>query len=160
MHYQVREIVYSLPQAFATIVPRKRLIILGSSGALAYRPEILLDATDAEEVDNVATNHANITQMREVFADVKACLGARALSSTTILLITSYIIYFDTSQVWSAGYTIYELEKMRHGLYSGSPRALRPTFGPALMPWVIDIPFARYMRFILRNIDPARWHRT
>lgn len=145
----VREVVYSLPK-HCNDSAKKRLIILGSSAALAYRPEILLDATDAEEVDNIATNHANITQIREVFADVKACLGARALSSTTILLITTYIIYFDDSQVWTTGYTIYELEKMRHGLYSGSPRALTPTFGPALMPWVIDILRPVYALYLAR----------
>jgi hypothetical protein len=132
----VRELIYSLP-AHCNTAPRKRLIILGSSAAKAYRPAVLRAATDADEVDNLALDFSNITQIRELFADLRRCFGEEALRSTTFLFVTTYILFAENSR-WTTDYTVYESEKIRHGLYSGGPNALTPAFRPSLMPWAID----------------------
>jgi len=132
----VRELIYSLP-GHCNTAPRKRLIILGGSAATAYRPAALRAATNADEVDNLALDFSNITQIRELFADLRRCLGEDALRSTTFLFVTTYILFAANNNRW-ADYTVYESEKIRHGLYSGSPKALTPTIGPSLMPWAID----------------------
>jgi hypothetical protein len=118
--------------------PKRRLIILGSSAAKSYRPEILRAAANAEEVDNLALDYSNVTQIRQLFSDLESCFGHDALRSSTILFITTYILYGDSSRCYPGGYTVYEAEKIRHGLYSGPPNALKPTFGPTLMPWAIE----------------------
>ncbi len=132
----VRELVYSLP-ARCGAAPRKRLIILGSSAAKAYRPEILRATTNADEVDNLALDFSNITQISQLFADLRRCLGEEALRSSTFLFVITYISFVENPP-WFTDYTVYESEKIRHGLYSGSPKALTPAFGPSLMPWAID----------------------
>jgi hypothetical protein len=115
------------------------VIVLGSSAAKSFRPEILRELVDADEVDNLALDYSNVTQIRQLFQDLESCLGKEALRSTTILFVTTYILYADRSRCYPDGYTVYETEKIRHGLYSGKPDALRPTFSPALMPWVITL---------------------
>lgn len=133
----VREIVYSLPER-CNASPRRRLIILGGSSATAYRPEILRTATDADEVDNLALNSSNISQIHQLVTDVIHCFGRETMRSSTFLVITGYFLFVDNSQRWNTGFTVYEGEKVRFGLYSGSPNALVPTFGTALMPWAVD----------------------
>ena len=132
----IRELVYTLP-ARCNAAPRKRLIILGSSAAKAYRPEILRAATNADEVDNVALDFSNITQIRQLFTDLRRCLGDETLRSSTFLFVVTYASFVDNRR-WTTDYTVYEAEKIRHGLYSGSPNELTPTFGPSLMPWAVD----------------------
>ncbi len=133
----IREVVYSLPMR-CDATPKRRLIVLGSSAAKSYRPEILRAAVNADEVDNLALDYSNVTQIRQLFTDLKSCFGKKAMRSTTILFITTYILYGESSRCYPSGYTVYEAEKIRHGLYSGKPNALKPTFDPTLMPWVID----------------------
>jgi len=133
-----REVVYSLPIR-CNAAPKKRVIMLGSSAARSYRPKILQLMLKADEVDNLATERSNITQIHQVFDDLRFCLGDKALGSTKILLITTAFLYGDDSRWWPGGYTEYEKEKIRHGLYSGHPKALAPTFGQGSMPWAIDL---------------------
>src|SRR5262249_322670 len=117
---------------------RKRLIVLGSSTAKAYRPEILRVATGFDEVDNLALDSSNVTQIHQLFADVKSCFGEKALHSSTILFVTSYMMFGDYNRFYQH-YTHYEEEKIRHGLYRGEPNALVPTLRPYWMPLVITI---------------------
>jgi len=153
----VREIVYSLPMR-CDAAPKRRLIVLGSSAAKSYRPELLRAAANADEVDNLALDYSNVTQIHELFTDLKFCFGKEALRSTTILFITTYILYGETGRCYPSGYTVYEAEKIRHGLYSGKPNALIPTFGPTIMPWMID--FLRPVFALYRAKYDLSWIET
>jgi hypothetical protein len=134
----VREVVYSLPMR-CNGISKRRVIILGSSAAKSFRPEILRAAINVDEVDNLALDYSNVTQIRQLFQDLQSCLGNQAMRSTAILFVTTYILYGDSGRCYPDGYTVYETEKIRHGLYSGKPNALTPTFGPVSMPWAITL---------------------
>ena len=64
-------------------------MILGSSGSRGFWPELLQNATAAEEVLNISVIDSNFTQIRQMYRDLAACLGPEGMRRATFALAPS-----------------------------------------------------------------------
>ncbi|GEM_PF-5634591 len=137
----IREVVYSLPgfcQKLSSRPDVRRIIVLGSSSAKAYRPDILRSRLGADEVDNLETDGSNISQIRQLVTDLRTETARGSLKSVLFVLVTNYILFVSNKDKWHGGFTYYEAEKVRHGLYTGEANGITPVIGPRLMRFAVE----------------------
>jgi hypothetical protein len=135
---EIQEAVYELGR-HCPLPPRKRLILLGGSGARGFEPALLAGATGADEVLNVSLVLSNFTQIRQVYADLAACLGAEGMRQTTFVLVPSLGSFTSNKMRFEGPYSDYETEKLRSRLYAGVPGAVAPVVNRAWLPLAIEL---------------------
>jgi hypothetical protein len=135
---QIQELVFEIA-THCPFPPRKRLVILGSSGAHAFQPELLDGATSAEEVVNFSVMLVNFSQIRQIFADFKSCSTDQGMQQTTFLLAPSLGSFVSNRVANEEGYDSYESEKVRSHLYEGPVGAMRPLVNKPWLPLVAQL---------------------
>ncbi|HEY0975606.1 MAG TPA: SGNH/GDSL hydrolase family protein [Solimonas sp.] len=135
----LQEAVYKLASKCPMPPARTRLILLGGSGSQAFYPDFLGDATAADEVSNLSLPLANFTQIRQVYQDLGACLGADGLRNSTVVLIPSLMSFTRTGARRESAYSFYELEKLKTRLYRGEADAVTPRLPAPLMRVLVEL---------------------
>jgi hypothetical protein len=135
---EIQEAVYEIGR-HCPLPPRKRLILLGGSGARGFEPELLSRATSAEEVLNLSLVLANFTQIRQVYDDLAACLGDEGMRQASFVLVPSLGSFTSNKMRFPGPYSDYETEKLRSHLFEGVPGAVMPVVGRSWLPLAIEL---------------------
>lgn len=133
-----QETVYELARK-CPLPARKRMVVIGGSGAIAFHPDLLRDVTAADDVVTLALNFSNYAQLRQVVTDLRDCLDEPAMRQTTFVVVTTAFSFVATQTRFANPYTGYETEKLRSRLFSGSPGAVEPVVGRRLTPIAVNL---------------------
>ncbi|HVT36237.1 MAG TPA: hypothetical protein VHE37_11660, partial [Nevskiaceae bacterium] len=121
------------------LAPKKRLVLLGGSGARAYRPQYFEHVTAADEVLLLSMNFSNFSQLRQIADDLLACLDRSTAEQTAVVIIPTAYSFTTTQTRFDGPYTIYEVEKRRNRLFAGPPGQVRPIVPRALAPLAVEL---------------------
>lgn len=130
--------VYELARR-CPLPPKKRLILLGSSGARGFQPELLAGVSAADEVLNLSLVQSNFTQNRQLLRDLQPCLGDQGMRESAYLLIVSFGSFTSNEVRNVGGYSEYETEKLRSRLFVGAPGAVEPRVDRRWLPPLIEL---------------------
>jgi hypothetical protein len=118
---------------------KKRLVLFGSSGSRGFQPELLANASDAEEVVNLSLVQSNFTQNRQLLHDLQPCLGADGMRSAAYVLIVSFGSFTSNAVRNIGAYSDYETEKLRSHLFAGGPGEVAPILERRWLPPLIEL---------------------
>lgn len=135
----VREFLYRLPAFCRDAAGQKNLLLIGGSTGGAYDPAIIGGFAKGWSTSRISIDFGNVTQMRQSIALLRQCMDKQSFASARFVVGVSFVSMASDAKNFPTPYTMIELEQMRHGLFTGAPRRLKPAVPWDRMETVIDI---------------------